>query len=388
MSSLRRLPRAKPLRGIWAGLALTPIVVALAALLIAIIGGGSSAKATTPATSAGYVTLRNPHAAMSSKQLAAYWTPARMKAAKSADNAISGEPHMTRAGDTATGAPKGAGGYVPAAAIDPTLDGAVQAPSTKSTTGPLDGAYPGPHSTWAYWPKYFRYPVFTIGKLFFTEPGIGDFVCSASVTSGASRQDILWTAGHCVAAGDGSHFWTNFNFCPAYINGPNPNVGCWGWDQASTSGEWFNNHAWSRDYAVINSSDCGTVRCQQVGSYTGSLGFAWNFGRDQVWQDLGYPSESPWTGGALVETSAEHRYDDNIDGFGPATNSIGSSQTPGFSGGPWVLRWNGGSQGAPWINSDNSYYYTSQYGTEIQGPYFDTQVCNFWKSWTGWPGTC
>jgi hypothetical protein len=25
---------------------------------------------------------------------------------------------------------------------------------------------------------------------------------------------------------------------------------------------------------------------------------------------------------------------------------------------------------------------------ELQGPYYDTEVCNFWKSSTRWPGTC
>ena len=43
--------------------------------------------------------------------------------------------------------------------------------------------------------------------------------------------------------------------------------------------------------------------------------------------------------------------------------------------------------GSNWMNSNVSYGYDNQPG-ELYGPYFDTQVCNFWKLYTGWPGTC
>jgi hypothetical protein len=151
-------------------------------------------------------------------------------------------------------------------------------------------------------------------------------------------------------------------------------------------------------------NSCGDVNCTHVVSVTGGLGFAWNWPRDQHWLDFGYPQAPPYDGGAIVVTAAEHRYDViNPDSCGSgcnADNSIGSRQTPGFSGGPWILSFgqNGGSDPyshGDWINSDNSYYFTSggpgggnEFGVEIQGPYYDTAACNFWKGGSGWTGTC
>ena len=146
----------------------------------------------------------------------------------------------------------------------------------------------------------------------------------------------------------------------------------------------------------------GTVKHTHIVAVTGGMGFGWNWSRDQFWQDFGYPSASPYSGGKLVITSAEHRYDVTNPGSDPGQqdNSIGSSQTPGFSGGPWVLSFGHGSGADPishgdWINGNNSYYFTSggpgggnEYGVEIQSPYYDTSACSFWKSGSGWPGTC
>jgi len=79
---------------------------------------------------------------------------------------------------------------------------------------------------------------------------------------------------------------------------------------------------------------------------------------------------------------------------------VEASQTPGFSGGPWVLSFGHSSAADPighgdWINGNNSYYFTSggpgggnEYGAEIQSPYYDTSACNFWKGGSGWTGTC
>jgi hypothetical protein len=127
------------------------------------------------------------------------------------------------------------------------------------------------------------------------------------------------------------------------------------------------------------------VICKDVANVAGSLGFGYNFPRDQHWIHIGYPQDpAPWTGNRLIETASEHRYDDIPDMLGPPTNSWGSSQGHGSSGSALMLFFSCASP--PWINSDVSYSYNL--GFEIQGPYFDTQVCNFWKSNTGWPGTC
>jgi hypothetical protein len=150
----------------------------------------------------------------------------------------------------------------------------------------------------------------------------------------------------------------------------------------------------------------GTVQHKNISKVVGGMGFSWNWSRDQFWQDFGYPSESPYNGAYLVVTSAEHRYDvTNPNGTagadpGQQDDSIGSSQTPGFSGGPWVLGFGIPSGNDPinhmnYINGNNSYYFTSggpgggnEYGVEIQSPYYETNACNFWKGGSGWTGTC
>ena len=288
-------------------------------------------------------------------------------------------------------------------------------PSVPASTTPLrdyadgnygdhaDGGYPGPNTTFNWFPKYRVFPVSTIGKLFFTEPG-GNFVCSAATTYGGGTLNMVWTAGHCVGPQAGQSYYSNWLFCPSYVNGnENPAVGCWSWALAPQTGGWYYNGAFDSDYAYLYMQSSGDILNEPVANATGGLGFAWNWGRDQHWFDFGYPQASPYNGNAIVVTAAEHRYDvTNPDG-GASTvqdNSMGSAQTPGFSGGPWILHFGGSGNGDPqnpsnWINGDNSYYFTSggpgggnEYGTEIQGPYYNSTVCNFWKGGSGYSGTC
>ncbi|MGB6176838.1 MAG: hypothetical protein WBF43_11015 [Methylocella sp.] len=317
-----------------------------------------------------------------------YWTPQRMAAAKPKGILASGAIQPT-ATPLATGAPGAAGGLMPGGqAINRLQFPLLQSPSRPAAAPiPADGAFPGPYTTYQYAGRYLLYPISTIGKLFFTEPGVGNFVCSASVTYGGSALNIVWTAGHCVANGGHSAFYTNWLYCPSYDSaqgGVNPAVGCWSWSFATTSSEWFTSGTLSRDYAIIGLQPNGTVKNANVATVTGGLGFAWNWARDQAWFFLGYPAASPFTGGKVILTASEHRYDDSGQGS-PPTNSWGSNQTPGASGSPGILFFtlNGG-----YINTDTSYYYTSQAGQELQGPYFDSEVCNFWKSNTGYTGTC
>src|SRR4029453_2045217 len=61
------------------------------------------------------------------------------------------------------------------------------------------------------------YPYPVIGKLFFTIPGAGNYVCSAAVIS----YRLIATAGHCVASGNGDYY-TNFSFVPALRNRSGP----------------------------------------------------------------------------------------------------------------------------------------------------------------------
>jgi hypothetical protein len=304
------------------------------------------------------------------------------------------------AAPTASGAPGIAGGSQPNGPFGPSAGQVRQAQAAlnaasggSGTPVPLDGSFPGPNQTFYYGPKFQTFPIGTVGKLFFTDPTTGGgFQCTASVTTAtATILNVIWTAGHCVANGGHSYFYTNFEFCPSYNSGGvNPQRGCWVWDGgASVFTVWFANGDLTRDEAYITLQHTGTVWSTDVANVTGSLGFAWNWPRDQHWFHYGYPCVN-WDCVDIVETAAEHRYDVNIGGSGPFVNSWGSGQTEGSSGSSVILFF---SYGGGDINSNVSFYFSSgpngnEHGIEIQGPYYDSTVCTLWKAGTGWPGTC
>lgn len=393
-------------------------LVLFGVLVASLTGLGSTllftgAGATGASRVAGEAALpSNPPAAVVSRQSAAavyaYWTPARMAAAKPAAGATAGGPNIAAgaAGNTATGAPGLAGGYVPAGLSSVSGTGSsINRSATDATVSPADGSYPGPNDTFNWWESQGQFPVSAIGKLFFTEPS-GDYVCSATATYASSSQpNMIWTAGHCLGPQGGSSYYSNWDFCPEYKNGE-AGVGCWAANYAQLTGGWYYDGYWSADYGYIILQATGNKKAKPVTSVVGGLGFGWNWSRDQIWQDFGYPSASPYTGAYLVDTSAEHRYDvTNPNGTagsdpGQQDDSIGSAQTPGFSGGPWILSFGRDSSQDPlshgdWINGNNSYYFTSggpgggnEEGIEIQSPYYDTNACNFWKTGSDWSGTC
>jgi hypothetical protein len=60
----------------------------------------------------------------------------------------------------------------------------------------------------------------------------------------------------------------------------------------------------------------------------------------------------------------------------PDTTGVGTSQRPGFSGGPWILKFTPGSAGAVnYANGVNSMYFKDS-PDQIFSPYFDTSVSN------------
>jgi V8-like Glu-specific endopeptidase len=323
----------------------------------------------------------------------AYWTPERMAAAvpMKIERPNTGAVRMA-APAMASGAPHLAGGYS-------AETGKMNEDATASLDAnvPLDGSYPGPNDTFYVGnpkgvPAYNKYPIKTVGKLYFTDPHTGNgFQCTATVTTGNAKiKNVIWTAGHCVANGGQSYFYSNFLFCPEYNNGNTP-VGCWSWAAASVFTVWFNNGDLTRDEGVIALQNTGTVKLVPVAAVTGGLGFAWNWPRDQHWFHFGYPCVAPWDCVHIVETAAEHRYDVNIGGSGPFVNSWGSGQNEGSSGSAVQLFH---SDTGGYINSNVSFYFSSgpngnEHNIELQGPYYDTSVCSvLWKPFTGFTGTC
>src|SRR5205807_7375060 len=129
--------------------------------------------------------------------------------------------------DAATGRPGLAGGYIPRGL--PRMTGYSHPPTTSAASSgvlPADGGYAGPNQTFDWYPKYRVYPVSTIGVLFFTDLNRDSRFCTAAVTSGGSDLDSVWTAAQCLGPRGGGLVYDNFMFCPSYLHGVNPAVGC------------------------------------------------------------------------------------------------------------------------------------------------------------------
>ncbi len=175
------------------------------------------------------------------------------------------------------------------------------------------------------------YPYRTVGKLFFTVPGQGDFVCSASVL----RPRVVVTAGHCVHKGSGGSagFHTNFKFVPAFRDGAAP-FGTWNWTWAIVTGTWASGGGGvpnAADYAMIEMSDknIGGVSTK-IGSVTGYLGYQTLSLMPNHTNMLGYPCN-------LDSCQKMHQVTaESARAVAPNNVEYGSDMRGGSSGGPWV----------------------------------------------------
>jgi V8-like Glu-specific endopeptidase len=176
-----------------------------------------------------------------------------------------------------------------------------------------------------------QYPFKTVGKLFFTIPGQGDFVCSASVISFR----ILATAGHCVHSGNGSStgWFTNWRFVPAFRDGVAPFL-VWNWNTVVVTPDWFNGGGGvpnAADYAMIAVSDQlfgSSVR--KIGAVTGTLGWQTLSLSANHTTKLGYPCN-------LDSCQKMHQVaSGNFRNTSPNNVEYGSDARGGSSGGPWV----------------------------------------------------
>jgi len=175
------------------------------------------------------------------------------------------------------------------------------------------------------------YPYSTVGKLFFTQPGVGNFVCSAAVL----RPRIILTAGHCLHRGSGGNagFFSNFLFVPAFHQGQAP-YQTWDWSFAVTTVGWNSSNG-----NVPNSADFGILVARdrsfggtptRIGNVTGWLGYRTNALLPNHVKLIGYPVNFD-SGQITHQVDAQH-----FSAAGAGTVIYGSDMTGGSSGGPWV----------------------------------------------------
>lgn len=263
----------------------------------------------------------------------AYWTPARMAAAKPLPMPVfsastRGAPVFMEANAASQSSP----------AFDP-LMAPRAAPQVFGSSADAEDAGSARMVTPQGYPFTSRRvtpdttvtssPYRRAGKLFFSKPN-GNFVCSASIIN----RRVVITAGHCMFDRATKRFYTNFRFVPAYNGTASPSSPYCQW----TPSFWTVPTQWSNSSGYPTTDDFGVMvmrdmpcngSTKTIGTYLGWFG--WQTFRllgNNVTQ-LGYPGNLD--SGQRMQISQS-----NVYRRASFAGEIGSAQGGGTSGGPWI----------------------------------------------------
>jgi hypothetical protein len=282
--------------------------------------------------------------------------------------AIEGEPAF----DISPAAPDGEPGLSPSA-LPADARGAMlnTEPDFLDITSPLGYSYPPPFTRYNNFQVYTVFPYVTIGKLFFTQYGT-NYVCSAASIGNYA----IWTAGHCVHAGDGNPNGWSYNvvFVPAYKNSTAPR-GSWTASYVGTLTSWYysSDRRYDLGFVILNTNASG----KKISQVVGNLGFAWNLSANQHWFSIGYPATAPFTGKFQAICASSFAYNDTSFGS-PNPVGVGCDQTSGTNGGPRIWKFSGYVGATNYVNGVNSYR-LSNHPLELFSPYFGTIAGNLFN---------
>lgn len=183
------------------------------------------------------------------------------------------------------------------------------------------------------------YPYRAAGKLYFNT-GSGSAVCSASLI----KPGILVTAAHCVAEFGAGRFYSDFEYVPAFYRGYAP-YGTWAGATVYVQSSYLRGTADCIN-GVVCENDIALIRLRAkrdedgkafyAGHLTGWLGYGWDgYGYASgatLINQLGYPVSHDY-GEMMQRTDSPGVIDSTVK----YNTVIGSRQTGGSSGGPWVL---------------------------------------------------
>ncbi|MFJ7078788.1 trypsin-like serine peptidase [Streptomyces sp. NPDC098781] len=195
-----------------------------------------------------------------------------------------------------------------------------------------------------------------VGKVFFDTPD-GPAVCSGTVVKDVNhpgKSNLVWTAGHCVHAGQKGGWYRNIVFVPAYNdlgkseaelgNAPTTEIapyGNWWADWVSTSNEWIQGGSdtggagAAYDYSVLHvKPEAGSKSLEET---TGALDVdfsapsATEVATMGAW---GYPAAPPFNGLQMFKC-ADRPGRLSLSPALPTMYRIGCTMTGGSSGGGW-----------------------------------------------------
>ncbi|MEU6477830.1 hypothetical protein ABZ858_13210 [Streptomyces sp. NPDC047017] len=195
-----------------------------------------------------------------------------------------------------------------------------------------------------------------VGKVFFDSPE-GPMVCSGTVVKDVNhpgKSNLVWTAGHCVHAGQAGGWYRNIAFVPSYndygksasqLSGATSAevapFGAWWADWASTSNQWIQGGAETGgagapyDYAVLHvKPESGSKSLEET---VGALDV--DFSAPQANQVTtmgawGYPAAPPYDGLKMFRC-LDRPGRLSLSPALPAMYRIGCTMTGGSSGGGW-----------------------------------------------------
>lgn len=264
--------------------------------------------------------------------VAAYWTPERMRSATPMDQLVrrTGLP-------SSVDVPKGA-----ATSFAPT-------------------AFPNGGSAWTGGGAIVK----TEGRVFFTYTG-RTASCSGTAVTSANKSTVI-TAGHCVKL-DGA-FHTNWVFVPAYNNGATP-YGTWTAKKTFATPQWVASEDINYD---VGAAAVNPLNGQSLTDVVGGQGVAFNQARGQRMYAFGYPAAAPYDGSKLIYCSGTVFNAFISNGIGMTCNMTGGS-----SGGGWFLNFSE-TTGLGTVNSVNSYK-INFFPNWMFGPYFGTDAQNVYNA--------
>jgi V8-like Glu-specific endopeptidase len=242
------------------------------------------------------------------------------------------------------------------------------------------------------------YPYRATGKLYFRE-GTGTFVCTASLI----KPGVLITAAHCVFNyGHGSSGWySNWVWFPANTSSSGGVYGCYNAGPARTFTTYINGNDVCAQTGVVCNDDIATLIVQKknnvlAGNVVGWYGYGWNgpsykassfLGNVTTVQitQLGYP--------VALDSGYQMERTDVVGWYytsGSLKNTqIGSAQTGGSSGGPWLINFGPppsyGSGASPGSYSSQWVVGVTSYGSLTVG--YNRQGASFFGQNAQYPGT-